>query len=335
MGIRVTARRSHGLFALVFALAWPSLVHAQSEQEATRAAARELGYSGVRAYQDGEYAVAQQRLEQAFQLLRVPSLGLWSARALVQTGKLVAAAARYREILGLAVSSGKEAVQKQAQLEAKQELAQLEPRIPRFGVQLVGAAGQEVQLSVDGALLPALGAAERRPIDPGSHELVARRGAQRVEVRFELAEGAERVVVVDFEQAAAGKLGAPRSASDAGGTSAQARRLTLTWVALGVGGAGLVFGASTGLAALAKKNSLEDEEKCRDNECDPSARGSISTYDTLRTLSTIGFVVGGASAATGAVLFFTSEPAGGAEPPRAAGLALELGLSGARLRGRF
>ena len=70
-------------------LRWGALLclmsaHAAADEadSATRDAARGLGLSGVEAYQAGDYDVASNRLEKAYSLINVPSLGLWSARAL-------------------------------------------------------------------------------------------------------------------------------------------------------------------------------------------------------------------------------------------------------------
>jgi hypothetical protein len=105
-------------------------VRAQAVDDAARGAARTLGYDGVKAYNAGDYAVADQKLEKAYRVVKVPSLGLWSARALVKLGRLVEASERYREVTQLEVSGGEQAVQKQAQADAQSELDSLTPRIP-------------------------------------------------------------------------------------------------------------------------------------------------------------------------------------------------------------
>jgi uncharacterized protein HemY len=62
---------------------------------ATRFAVRKLGDAGVSAYRAGDYESASEKLEKAYELMPVPSLGLWSARALVQRGSWTQAAERY------------------------------------------------------------------------------------------------------------------------------------------------------------------------------------------------------------------------------------------------
>ena len=94
---------------------------AQPADESTRTAARALGTAGVEAYQANDFATATDKLEKAYGLLRVPSLGLWSGRALVKVGKLLQAADRFLEATSLQAPAGEYAVQKQAQTDAAQQ----------------------------------------------------------------------------------------------------------------------------------------------------------------------------------------------------------------------
>jgi predicted deacylase len=107
---------------------------AQAVDDATRGAARTLGYDGVKAYQSGDYPVANEKLDKAYRVLKVPSLGLWSARALVKVGRLVEASERYAEVSRLPTSGGDETVQKQAQVDARAELEALAPRVPSLNM---------------------------------------------------------------------------------------------------------------------------------------------------------------------------------------------------------
>src|SRR3954451_17395062 len=116
------------LIALTLLTARPVAAHASDDS--SRAEARKIGYAGVEAFQAGDFATARDRLETAYQLLQVPSLGLWSARALAKLGKLVEADARYAQVIGLPTSVGDEAIQEQARQDARNERAALARRIP-------------------------------------------------------------------------------------------------------------------------------------------------------------------------------------------------------------
>ncbi|MEO6576084.1 MAG: hypothetical protein ABIP89_19680, partial [Polyangiaceae bacterium] len=82
---------------------------------------------------------------------------------------------------------------------------------------------------------------------------------------------------------------------------------TLAYASFGVGAAGLVFGAVTGVVALGKKSTLKDECKNPDGTCMPSAQSDLDSYHTMGALSTVGFIVAGVGAAAGLV-FLISAP---------------------------
>jgi hypothetical protein len=86
---------------LVLGLAALALTHtavaADDEDAATRSSARKVAMVGVAALQQGNADVAAEKLEKAFQILRVPSVGLWLARALRKRGQLVEASEHYLE----------------------------------------------------------------------------------------------------------------------------------------------------------------------------------------------------------------------------------------------
>jgi acetylglutamate kinase len=107
-------------------------------------------------------------------------------------------------------------------------------------------------------------------------------------------------------------------------------RKILTYVAFGVGGAGLVAGSVTGALALGKRSDLRGQ--ClSDGSCPSSQRQRIDNYHAFGTVSGIAFGVGIAGIATGVVLLVTQPK--GEEPTPQAGLrvrpVLGLGVLGA------
>ena len=73
-----------GALGSLVALA-PASARAQAVDDATRNAARRLAESGVESYQHGDYEKAVDQLNRAYSLLRVPTIGVWSARALASS----------------------------------------------------------------------------------------------------------------------------------------------------------------------------------------------------------------------------------------------------------
>jgi hypothetical protein len=290
---------------------------AQGVDPGARAVARDLGYAGVAAFERADYATAVDKLERAFKILEAPSLGLWSARALVKTGRLVQARERYRIVGRIDVSAGELEVQRQAQRDAAAELTALEPRIPFLVLLLEGASPDQVTIDLDGAPFAAAMVGEPRPVDPGSHKATGKRGDQRDEQTIVMAEGEKREVKLHFmpvpaaSGAGQGARATPADAPPAAVATDSAPRSstvvrTLGWTALGVGAAGIAVGAITGIMAMNDRSSLRDRGcNLSTNQCPPGFEGDIDAYNDKLTVSTIGLIGGGVLAAAGAIMLLT------------------------------
>lgn len=311
--------------------------HAGAQEDAsTRAAARKLAEDGVAALQAGDGAKASEKLDKAFRILHVPSIALWSGRALVKQGQLVEAAERFLAATRLPVS-GDTAVQEQAKTEAAKELEQLRPRIPNLVIRV--DSGANVSVSLDGKDVPPSLLGEEHPLNPGAHQLVARRGGEQKTEAVNIAEGERKEVTLRFDEPAATPsarlplVSEPPSSAPAGSVGSSR---TLAFVALGLGGAGLVLGGVSGALAMSKKSSLDDDdEHCRNDQCVYAVEDDVSSLRTFRTVSTIGFIAGGALAATGVVLLLTHESPSSTGQRAPSPLALSIGLSAVQVRGSF
>ncbi len=336
--------RALGWSVLVCGLLGVASAGAQQPVDAgTRAAARSLGSAGVAAYQANDFKTATDKLERAYQVLQVPSLGLWSARALVKTGKLLEGAQRYVDVTRLSVSNGDAQVQKQAVSDAQKELAELTPRIPGIVVKVKGVDATTLKITIDGVQLSAALVGESRPVNPGPHHIVAATDAEQAETDVTVVEAEQKVVTLKFK-GVPGAVVAPvnaaaPSAPPAESASKSGLSRTLGWTAVGVGGAGIVVGAVTGILVLSKKSSIEKRDDCRGSVCLTTESGDANSYNSLRSVSTIAFVAGGVLAGTGVVLLLTapksSESALAHPPPRVGSLALQLGFGSAALAGSF
>jgi hypothetical protein len=313
-------RASIGAALLSFAIAIGVPAAAQAPDEATRTAARALGTAGVEAYQANDFATATDKLEKAYALLHAPSLGLWSGRALVKVGRWVEAADRFLETTSLQVPAGEYAVQKRAQADAATELAALRPRIPSLVVEVEGAELADCSISVDGAPVASSLVAAGRLVNPGLHRVDARHGDEQTHAEVTLAEGERKTAALRFAAPVVMPAPAPVAPTappapalapaplrpSTGDTSPSSVQRTWGWVAVGAGGVGLVVGGVTGLIAVGKKSDIDGNPNCRGNHCAPSEQSTVDTYNTCRTLSTVGFYAGGAFAALGAVLVLTA-----------------------------
>ena len=326
-------------------LCWTPPTLAEEVTEAARSAARTLGYEGVAAFQKGDFQTAAQKLDLAFKVVKVPTIGLWSARSLVKIGKLVDAYNRYTEVITLPVTEGKVAAQEKAQAEAATEGTKLLGRIPTVLISFRGASESEILLTIDGKVVPQESMGKKKLLDPGLHTVIGKFRAEVATERVNLAEGDQKEVVLSFGgvgdfAAAPGEAEpeAPASekppskpgpvAADHGDDSGSGYR-TAAWVAFGAGGVGVaVMGVAGGLA-LKKKSSLSDS--CRGDVCDPAVQGDVDSYNTLRAVSTAGFITGVVGLASGAALLLMAPSQ---ESPDASVHAW-IGVGSAGVAGRF
>lgn len=332
--------------ALVFACSSVlplSRVHAQlAADDATRAAARQLGADGIDAYQANDFVEASRKLERAYHLYAVPTLALWSARARMRLGRWVEAAERYRETARLPGDVGNSAAQRKAKEDAAEELRALVPRIPNLIIDVRDSNPTDVQLSFDGSAYPTWLIGVARPTNPGTHTLVAVQGSSRVELSVHLVEGENQTVPVSFHAPSdaavgtgqsvptlAGGDGAPEQSGEAASrlrsdaATAQLTapnpaepyrddtRLVDVWkvagvTALSLGAAGL---ASWGVSALVADAALDD---CpvTDGVHWCQSETDASPYRTAKTVSAISFWAGTALTLGGLSLLLFGHPRG-------------------------
>jgi hypothetical protein len=162
----------------------------------------------------------------------------------------------------------------------------------------------------------------KRPADPGAHLIRAvAEGFAPAEASVTLKEGATGTVTLELAPAAVAAVKRPVVAvvtppitppsqpppppveapiKPAPGGSTQK---TLGFVALGASGAGLILGGVTGGLAIGKHGDLATA--CPKG-CPPSQQANLDSFHTLATLSTVGFILGGAGAAAGTILLLTA-----------------------------
>lgn len=130
--------------------------------------------------------------------------------------------------------------------------------------------------------------------------------------------------------------GANRSAADSSSAPVETSHPSYmpAIVAFGVGAAGLATGAVAGGLALSKRSSL-DSVCTAAHACPLSEASDISSLKTTSTLSTVGFIVGGVGAATGALLLLLLRPSSAPEQGASGSLTPYLGPSGAGITGTF
>ncbi|HEX2877203.1 MAG TPA: hypothetical protein VHP33_38395 [Polyangiaceae bacterium] len=340
------SRQGFAAFALIWLTAVARPASGQTT-EATRAAARQLATEGVAKFEEGEFVSASDKLGRAFETIRAPSLGLWSARALVRCGRLVEGGERYLEVTRLDPKTGDEAVQRQAQSDAIHEYDALQSRIPRLTLALSNSVpDQDLRVTLDGVLLPATLLRAQVPVDPGPHVIEASQGVLRAKQAILVAEGARINVSLQLaytpEAESGAQLGLGGSTATAPGNAAQpmalpappagapGRRIpTAFWLTLAGAGTGLVVGTVTGVMAMNERAPVAP--KCPGDVCDPKYTREVERLNTLRYVSTGAFAIGGvALGAAGAWWLFAP-----AARPAQAYVRPRIGLGHVRLEGAF
>jgi hypothetical protein len=280
-------------------LAWPAWAE---PTEADRATARALALEGHAALTKKDYAAAADRFGRANALVHAPTLLVDWARALHGLGRFVEAHEKYELVLREGVDASAPKSWLRALEDAKKELDALKPRLG--WVTVILREPSEATVKIDGLAVPAAAIGVKRAADPGFPEVtVVAEGYEPFQQTMTVGPGEEKTIEVSLvklpEQpqalAATTELGPPPAASSS--------RRTLTYVALGVGGAGLLAGSVTGLLALRKRGDLRDE--CEGERCPPTSQHKIETYHTFGTVSGVAFAAGVAGLGTGLVLLLT------------------------------
>jgi hypothetical protein len=314
--------------------------------DASVSTAREIAKEGLSAYDAGRYAEADDKLSRALEVVGVPTLALYTARANVRLGKLVRASELYLLATRLDPKGPSESVQLQAQRDAAKERVELLPRIPRLTVNLEGEELDAVEVTIDEQTVPRALLGTAQFIDPGQRKLAAKRGDEQVFAEIELAEGEHKTTTLRFQPRKNG-AGAPSAETKTLVSSPPNRRVTasvpvepsmdrhktqrtLGWVGVGLGSAGIVLGAFTGSLALGKRGQLHNSNDCSGDSCYTNKEGDVDSYNTMRTLSSVGFIAGGVLAAAGITLLLTAPKA-----ESSIGMALLLAPGSASLVGKF
>lgn len=287
--------------ALCVVLTSEGAAYAQPADDAfTKSAARSLAQEGDALYEKGDYAAALDRFERARSLIGAPTLDVRRARTLVKLGRLLLAEEQYVQVATSRLPDGAPDAFARAVEEARVELEVLKARIPGLVIERGEGVGP---VELDGKPVAEALLGVRVPVDPGDHHLEAS-GAAPLTVRVK--EGETQVVRLEVAPASPPP---PEGASS--WSTGRAQRVGAI-VAFGVGAVGLGLGVGFGAAAIAKKGDLDEVCDANTGDCPLSTQGDIDTYETVGALSTVGFIVAGVGAATGAVLLLTA-PSDGAE----------------------
>jgi hypothetical protein len=234
-------------------------------------------------------------------------------------------------------------------------LVDVESRLPSvvlFAKDSSGAEVSQATVSMDGTVIAEQLDGHSIEVDGGRHVFTfAFADGKKIDQTYVVLEGqkAQRVGV-EMPKAAPSSTPPAGKAADqvwgegqpaASGGSSWSGRKTLAVAVGGVGVAGIAVGTVFGLSAMSSSSSQKSDCASPGN-CANHAQAVTDHNNaaSASTLSTIGFIAGGALVATGAVLFFTApKSTEGAEGRTTAGMQVVPGAgpggAGVLLRGRF
>ena len=314
---RVSSRQRFIALGLVSVLTTSLIAPAAFAQDQPQAesvaAARSLGLAGIKLADSGDCKGAIEKLSRAESLYHAPSILGRLGECQVQVGQIVAGTENLNRVVREQLAATAPKAFRDAQERAKGVLNTALPKIARLTVR-VDPADAKPQVTVAGTAIPPALIGVERPTDPGTHEVVVTApGYLEQKTSVTLAEGATQEIAVKLEKdpnAVAAAVPPPVATAPVVTTGPTAppsdtgpkKSNTLAYVALGVGGAGLIVGGITGLLALGKKGDLKG---CVDTKCPTSQKDTLDGAKSMATVSTVGFAVGFVGVGVGVVLLLT------------------------------
>ena len=341
-------------------LSAPLSAFAQSDEQ--RAAARELATSGLDAFKAGKYDQALDNFTKAESLFHALPHLLFIARSQAKLGHYVQAREAYLKITREVLPANAPQAARDAQSNASLEVGNVEPKIGHVTINVAGKEQlQNLTVTLDGTVVPAVLIGASMPIDPGEHLIegvatgkrgksnIAVSSGQRQEVALRLETDASAVppIVAVVPVAAAAQPGptpppqtppaaqpAPAPADTSANHGTNGLRIG-SYVAFGVGAVGIAGGIAFTLKSSSKRSDADKLCTLPNGGCDLALKPQIdsldSDADSARTLGIVGFALGAVGIGTGVTLLVLSM--GHAE--KTASIAPWIGVNSAGVRGKF
>jgi len=298
----------------------PSKPPRTAEQEA-RETARSFGQQGFERLEKGDYQGALELFRKAEEHFHAPTHWLYIARSQAHLGRLLDAERSYKRVLSEDLAPRAPRAFVDARSAAGKEVEALRDRIPTVTVDVTGMPeGVSPEITLDGARVDAGPRGSEFRVDPGRHVIrVVAPGMTASEQALTIAEGESPRILVELKPARESGSVVPAA------------------ITLGLGAVGLGIGVVTGALSLSKVGDLDN--RCPDRRCAPEDQVTADHARTLGTVSTVGFIAGGALAAAGVVLLVLrpsgDEPAAAAAQGKGPRVTVGAGPGAILVRGTF
>lgn len=298
-------RRRLSLLCALLCTTWLGARPAFAEPNATeKETARQLLVSGRSKRDSGDARGALEDFKRAHGIMKVPVTGLELGRAQAALGQLVEARDTLLEVSRMDVPTTNATFVK-ARDDAKSLADEISSKIPTLKIEITGVAPKDgTEVTLDGS--PMLAESIAMKVNPGRHEVVAKRGAQIVRAEATLAEADQKTISVD--------LAAQPAAPSKGGEIHP-----LVWAGFGTAGAGAILGSVFGALSISLYGDVAPA--CDGGVCPPSTWDDYDRGVVYGWVSTGAFAVAGVGLGLGVLGLFL--PSGGSAETKAASARVE------------
>jgi hypothetical protein len=198
---------------------------------------------------------------------------------------------------------------------AKAQVDRLEPRLPHVTLTLAAGAPADTKVRDGDVIYSGAAFGLPLPVDPGKHDLVIEaEGRETRTLAVEIREAATMTI----EIVPGGEKVEPSANAQASAAQADVRVTSPTvdeggfgkkqwgFVAGGVGVVGIGVGITTGIMALGKKSTTDEQCSEALQRCSQEGHDAASSGRTLAAVSTVGWIVGALGVGAGVYLILSS-----------------------------
>jgi hypothetical protein len=291
------------LVLLIAAKAFATPPDASAGSPDPGAQAVEIGRLALEAYASASWDTAYRGFSAAERLVHSPVFVLYMARCRRNSGRLLEARDLFRSVAREPLLADAPASWSQAVAAGHSELGTLQQNIPSIWIRK--RSGSKVQaVVINGRTIPVAVNGTELELDPSQQSLeIVHEDGVRSRLALQLREGRRGVPV----WLPAGTGDASTEAPPVARRSLLSTSKVIGYSALGVGAAGIITGAITGLIAKNRTDNLKQTQCDETGDCYAEARGEAETASRWAFVSTLSFIVGsGALVSGGGVLLFAA-----------------------------
>jgi hypothetical protein len=146
---------------------------ASAQSAADKATARTLATEGIKLFREGKFAESLDKMQRAQAMYDAPVHVLYIARCQVKLDKLVEGAENYRRLVRTPLDANAPPAFKEAIESAGKELEEIEPKVPTLRVEVEPANAAQLEIRIDGEVMPVAALGIDRPANPGWHTVQA------------------------------------------------------------------------------------------------------------------------------------------------------------------